>query len=180
MTKTCTRCHKTKPTTDFYVKSTSRGGVATECKLCTRERSSQWREEHLTPEHKARWNEYLRQRRVRIRDAAFAAYGGYVCKCCGETTPQFLTVDHVNNDGAEFRRREFPRKSQSNGAGHWTYAWLVKHNFPEGFQILCMNCNYGKRMNHGVCPHQARCNDQAKAVEPSGSKRSAPTIRLVG
>jgi hypothetical protein len=42
--------------------------------------------------------------------------------------------------------------------------------------VLCMNCNHGKRMNNGTCPHQVRCNDQAKAVESSDSKRSAPFV----
>lgn len=181
-TKTCTNCRAIKSVSEFYNKSQNRGdGVAAECKVCTRKRSQQWREERCTPAHKARWNEYLRDRRARIRDAAFAAYGGNRCVCCGETTREFLTLDHIKNDGAQFRRLHFSKKSQSHGAGYWTYAWVVKHNFPPGFQVLCMNCNYGKRMNHGTCPHLTRCNDQAKAVEPSGSKRSTPTnIKLVG
>ena len=28
---------------------------------------------------------------------------GRACSCCGETEPAFLTIDHVNNDGAEHR-----------------------------------------------------------------------------
>jgi hypothetical protein len=33
------------------------------------------------------------------------------------------------------------------------YRWLAKKNFPEGFQVLCANCNVAKSQN-GVCPHQ--------------------------
>jgi hypothetical protein len=35
----------------------------------------------------------------------------------------------------------------------------VRNGFPPGYQVLCMNCNHGKRMNNGVCPHKERCND---------------------
>jgi hypothetical protein len=31
---------------------------------------------------------------------------------------------------------------------------IIKSGFPNSFQILCYNCNNGKRMNRGVCPHQ--------------------------
>jgi hypothetical protein len=27
------------------------------------------------------------------------------CACCGETEERFLTIDHINNDGAEHRRK---------------------------------------------------------------------------
>jgi hypothetical protein len=27
------------------------------------------------------------------------------------------------------------------------------NGFPAGFQVLCFNCNQGRRLNHGVCPH---------------------------
>lgn len=179
MTKTCSRCEETKAAAEFYWRKRDRCHVSV-CKSCVKAASKQWRLDNLTPERKSEWNGYLRDRRARIKDAVFAAYGGYKCACCPETTKQFLSIDHIENDGASFRRENFPKKSQANGAGHWTYAWLVKNNFPAGFQVLCMNCNFGKRMNHGVCPHQeATCNDQAKAVGTSVPKWSGPSLRLV-
>lgn len=78
---------------------------------------------------------------------ALSHYGGPVCKCCGEDNIFFLTLDHVNNDGAE-HRRETGGKSGKNLA--W---WLKKHNYPSGFQVLCFNCNCGRARNGGVCPH---------------------------
>lgn len=69
---------------------------------------------------------------------------GRQCECCGENMERFLTIDHVNNDGKEHR------KTYSN-----LYRWLIKNGFPrDGFQVLCMNCNWGKQMNGGVCPHK--------------------------
>lgn len=92
-------------------------------------------------------------RRLVVRDEVYNAYGGYICKCCGETERLFLSIDHINNDGAEHRRRE---KLQT---GEQLYRWLKRNGYPDGFQVLCMNCQWGKRNNGGVCPHQVRCND---------------------
>lgn len=83
-----------------------------------------------------------------LRMATLMAYGGPVCACCHETMDQFLSLDHIHNNGAAQRRELGPK-----GLGVVFYAWLKKHQFPPGFQVLCMNCNFGKRMNDGVCPH---------------------------
>lgn len=87
--------------------------------------------------------------RDRTRDALFAAYGGYVCACCGETERQFLTLDHVNNDGAAHRRA----LGGQCGMRH-VYADLKRRGFPPGYQVLCFNCNLGRARNGGVCPHR--------------------------
>ena len=85
---------------------------------------------------------YLR----RLKAKVIAAYGGK-CECCGESEPAFLTIDHVNNNGSEHRK--------SIGSNR-IYGWLEKHGFPrDGFQLLCFNCNCGRRINGGICPHQS-------------------------
>jgi hypothetical protein len=71
---------------------------------------------------------------------------GTKCACCGESEIMFLTIDHVNNDGAKHRKEM--------GSGSKTYKWLIDNNFPEGFQTLCYNCNCGRR--HDVCPHKRK------------------------
>ena len=83
------------------------------------------------------------------RDQVFAAYGGYKCVCCGETEPMFLSIDHIDNNGAVERK-----SGKYSGSGTGFYQWLRKNNFPPGYQVLCMNCNTGKHKNGGVCPHQ--------------------------
>jgi hypothetical protein len=84
------------------------------------------------------------------RDQVFAAYGGYKCNCCGESEPMFLSIDHIDNNGAEERR-----SGLYAGSGIGFYMWLRKSGFPSGYQVLCMNCNTGKHKNGGVCPHQS-------------------------
>lgn len=86
----------------------------------------------------------------RCRDEVYKTYGGYKCKCCGETERMFLSIDHINNDGAAERR-----SGKYSGAGSPFYLWLRKNNFPKGYQVLCMNCQTGKHRNGGVCPHQS-------------------------
>jgi hypothetical protein len=92
----------------------------------------------------------MKQYRHAMKDAAFQAYGGYVCKCCGETEKSFLCIDHVNNDGYK-HRKEIRR---AGGVG--IYIWLADKDYPSGFQILCFNCNQSKRINGGLCAHQKR------------------------
>ena len=78
------------------------------------------------------------------KDAAFAAYGGYRCACCGIVEPVFLCLDHINNDGAKMRK--------IHGCGPKFYSWLKKQGYPRGFQVLCWNCNSAKTF--GECPHK--------------------------
>lgn len=71
-------------------------------------------------------------------------YGG-CCKCCGEDIPEFLTVDHVNGDGAAHRK--------ACGKGRKIYADLKQRGFPQdGFRLLCFNCNIALGF-YGYCPH---------------------------
>lgn len=90
-----------------------------------------------------------RKHRKKLRDQVFTHYGDK-CVCCDETEPLFLTIDHINNDGAA-HRRSMPNGRQATSER--IYRWLRDNNFPDGFQILCMNCNLGKQRNGGTCPH---------------------------
>lgn len=87
---------------------------------------------------------YLKLRREEAKKQTFNHYG-WKCICCGEIEVAFLTIDHINNDGAEHRRKVGPH----------LYEWLVRNNFPESFQTLCRNCNWAKH-TLGVCPHKKK------------------------
>ena len=56
-----------------------------------------WRREH--PE---RVREIDRKARATLRQTVIAAYGGK-CACCGIDDWHFLSIDHINNDGAKHR-----------------------------------------------------------------------------
>jgi hypothetical protein len=69
-------------------------------------------------------------------------YGNGKCACvkCGNEDIRVLTIDHINGNGAEDRRKtEFKKDSRR------LYAWLKRNNYPSGYQCLCMNCNWIKR-----------------------------------
>lgn len=76
-------------------------------------------------------------------------YGGPSCGCCGEGHREFLTIDHVNGGGRKHRV-----ELRANGSQH-IYQWLKKENFPEGYRVLCMNCNFAYGL-HGGCPHSRK------------------------
>ena len=105
--------------------------------------ASSYRANNLVQE-RARERKY----RARIRQEVIAAYGGK-CTCCGESTPEFLVIDHTNNDGAAHR------KEIGAAGGSTIYKWLKKNDYPEGFQVLCHNCNMAKGF-YGQCPHSMK------------------------
>lgn len=50
---------------------------------------------------------------------------------CEVSDPDMLTIDHVNNDGAQDRKID--------RGGHDFYRRLQVKGYPEGFQTLCAN-----------------------------------------
>lgn len=104
------------------------------------------KEYYKNPINKARNANHAKNRRLKEKYRCIEYYsrGTMKCSCCGESVYEFLTLDHVNNDGAEHRRI----------ANRDTiYGWLIANGFPEGFDVNCMNCNWGRRLT-GVCPHK--------------------------
>lgn len=96
--------------------------------------------------YRQQWPKYGKNERDKLRKEVLEAYGGK-CTCCGESHPEFLAIDHVNEDGAKHRRHI--------GGGANMYRWLRKQGFPkEEFQLLCHNCNFAKSKYEGGCPHQ--------------------------
>lgn len=87
------------------------------------------------------------EKRQRLRRLAIQTYGNK-CVCCGETRYLFLTFDHKNNDGYKTRR-----KGGIRFEGVVFYTWLLEEHRPD-IEVACWNCNCGRAMNGGVCPHK--------------------------
>ena len=101
------------------------------------------RKNRLTCEDCAiRYSTYLR----RLKKRALDGYG-HKCACCGEIRFEFLSFDHVENDGAK-ERREKGKKMNSGSL----YRLIIKEGFPKRYQILCYNCNMALAF-FGFCPH---------------------------
>ena len=117
----------------------SKGSVS-RCRPCldrTNNAERRWR-----PERRKKSMNYRR----RLRSTALQAYGGR-CACCGEAERNFLCIDHVEDNGAVHRR-------EIGGTGDRIYRWLRDNGYPDGFQLLCANCNMGKHLENGTCPHR--------------------------
>jgi len=114
------------------------------------------------PLHREKVRAYEANAVRRARTKVLDHYGGK-CSCCGEGEQIFLQVDHINDDGAEHRR------TMKDGNIN---AWLVREGFPPGFQLLCANCNWGKRML-GACPHQGGKPPTSLPAGRGGRHRSA-------
>lgn len=87
----------------------------------------------------------VRKRNQIAKDEIYRRLGGYVCACCGETEKLFLTIEHKNGGGRKERTYY--------GGSRFLPALLARKNL-DGYEILCMNCNRGKYLNGGFCPHK--------------------------
>lgn len=156
--KVCIGCHEFLLFTQFYPKPSMLGGVGSRCKNCTkicnREHYYRVRE---NPEYRSRVRDYgkiwhlknraqrnpltsARDRDLRLR--CINHYGGR-CACCGESRFEFLSIDHINGGGNQHRKL----------IGNKVWRWLIKNDFPQGFRVLCHNCNQSLGYNK-YCPHQ--------------------------
>jgi hypothetical protein len=103
--------------------------------------------------HRERRTQGLRARWAKLRGEILRRYGGDppCCACCGESAPGFLALDHPDNDGAVHR------KTVGYGRVYWE---LRKLGFPDGYRVLCHNCNCAIGF-YGACPH-----DNSAAGDP--------------
>jgi hypothetical protein len=127
MQQKCTRCSEVKPYSSFHTHGTrglkiNRKSVCIDCK---------------------KKQDFYRNSAIRYICLCMYSLGQLRCNCCGDSTYEFLTIDHINNDGAEHRRK----------IHQGLYQWLKDNDFPSGFQVLCYNCNCSKG-HYGACPHK--------------------------
>jgi hypothetical protein len=69
---------------------------------------------------------------------------GEICACCGETTKEFLTMEHKNGLQGLSRHR---------GMAHYKHA--INEYRPDLYETLCMNCNHAFG-RVGYCPHNPK------------------------
>ena len=106
-----------------------------------REACRKYREQNKTVIDARRKLKY-RKRKEEVIDH----YGGS-CECCGEHRREFLTIDHVNGGGTKHR------KTLGVEGGSSIYRFLQVRDYPDGYRVLCMNCNFSMGL-FGYCPHQ--------------------------
>lgn len=103
-------------------------------------------------EKRARWIAYKMD--------VFMAYGGPKCSCCGEDRNEFLTIEHMDRAGADHRKSDPGAKN--------ICIWLKQHGYPDGYEVMCLNCNRGRHHSpDNICPH-------ARALTPLLNSATIP------
>ena len=105
--------------------------------------------------------------RIKIEVLGHYCSGEPACQCCGVMFIEFLTIDHVNGGGRQHRE-------QVGSGGYRLYAWLKANGYPDGYRVMCLNCNCAIGF-YGYCPHQlqARGTDGSERAE-GGERRPDP------
>ena len=60
------------------------------------------------------------------------------CATCDEGRLACLSLDHIDNSGASHRR-------SLGKEGMAFYRWIKEQGYPQGYQTLCMNCQWVKQ-----------------------------------
>lgn len=173
--KQCSKCKRTFPATLEYFQSQKqrnrKDGLHSWCKECkhidSRKRSKDYYQAHrekiiadvkkrdqVDPEkqrarhkkwyldHKELSSQRVKKNAKDLRLLVITHYGGH-CQCCGESRLEFLAIDHIAGGGN--------KHLAVIGRGN-LYRWLRDNDFPEGFRVLCHNCNMALGF-YGYCPH---------------------------
>lgn len=113
------------------------------CTRCGKNKTDKWA--CFDCRNKAK--KYSKNAIQKVWNIIFKQYGS-ICICCKENNIRFLTLDHINTDGANHKKQS----GQTNMPNY--IARLIKENkAPKDIQILCYNCNCGRYRNGGICPH---------------------------
>jgi len=102
------------------------------------------------PEYRTRQIEIGKKWREALKLEILTHYGNGKCACvkCGESRMACLSIDHINGEG--YRHRKELRGKDIGGMNF--YRWLRKNNYPAGYQTLCMNCQWVKRIENNELP----------------------------
>jgi hypothetical protein len=83
---------------------------------------------------------YIQRYQLSDKEAVVNMYtnGEATCRHCGHGDLDVLCIDHIANNGAQHRK--------AVGYGSSFIRWLITHDYPAGFQVLCANCNLKKEL----------------------------------
>lgn len=122
------------------------------------------KERHKLNPKRARDSDVRRMKK--LKESIFNLLGDR-CVCCGENERSFLTVDHINHDGAEHRRLV--------GGGRKIYQDILKQGCPKDkYRIFCMNCNWATRYKT-ECPHKTKVTELINEIVQKEAQK-APVL----
>ena len=146
----CGRSYQRYSDTAVHLCNRCRQRAEAQCEICGASFVPTWGRRYCSTEcHMVAQKRQRADVRRDVRAEALRAYGGDspACSCCGESEPIFLALDHIDGGGGKERAQ--------TGGGGW-YTWLKRNNYPPGLRLLCHNCNFGRQINGGECPHEVK------------------------
>lgn len=140
--KICGKCKQVKSINQFHVDNYMKDKRRHVCKVCVQVYNKGRYDKGLVPSSK-----YSREHHAKLKIEVIKYYSpNMVCVVCGFSDIRALSIDHIKGDGAEHRK-----VMKGN-----IYPWLKKNYFPNGFQVLCMNCQFIKRHENHEFRHVDR------------------------
>ena len=116
------------------------------------EYAKEWRKKNR-PKHLANQKANIVTQRLKVMEHYCG--GDARCMCCDEREILFLQFDHTDDSGAAWRRDTKTNLGYVPAGNNFPY-WLEKNGYPDNIQVLCANCNWGRRLNEGICPHKTK------------------------
>lgn len=181
--KTCTKCNKNLPLTNFIKRKDKRDGYGSWCIECNKEYRRKYRDAHqeeirflvqrwrlnnLEIIKKRGHENYIKNREKRIEsNKKYAKTHRKQINTCVRKRERFLRQECLNHYGGKCNccgeeRFEFLSMDHINGGGNkhrkeTNYRklnhWLKQNNYPAEFRVLCHNCNHALG-SYGYCPHK--------------------------
>ena len=144
---------------------TATGVRCGDCKQRQKERNKRYKKKHRKrllvknrewmKNNPRKWKSYGLKYRRKLREKVIAKFGGK-CECCGETTLEWLQLDHVDCNGKRHR--------EEVGRGVALHRDLLRGSTDYKIRILCANCHNAITC-YGVCPHEKKISkDSTSAV----------------
>lgn len=170
-TKRCSICQEFKPVSEFWKCKTFKDGLLYRCKPCERILRKDWvskNKEKIKEGHRLWYKKNKKRLSIKSKEwyhrfkdkisisnkeryralklEIFKAYG-HKCECCGESTYEFLSIDHIHGGGSKHRKK-LGAKS--------VFDLIKREGFPKNiYRLLCFNCNLSLGFS-GYCPHQSK------------------------
>jgi len=150
-TKKCGQCGKTKPVSEFYRTNQGTCGYRSPCKEC----NNSGRRAKYDPSKRVKDVAATRAMKLALKVDVITNLGGR-CECCGEDLMGLLTVDHINNDGAE-HARSLAKHAKKRAVSYIVHRDIINQGYPrDKYRVMCFSCNIGRELNGGECPHKTQ------------------------
>ena len=132
-TKVCGKCGQEKPVSEFY--KSKRDGYRSRCKECHKKDCREYAKTGYYTRYQRKYSKRVYVKERMKGDSDLDYYTRWYQK------KKLEILSHINGGGASHRRI----------ARNNVYGWLKRNGYPEGYQVLCMNCQLIKRQENREC-----------------------------